>query len=95
MPDDLIERIERVLDEKVRPMVARHDGALTVLGLEDGILRVKLSGACSGCPSADLVTEPLIERELQTAIPELKEVILVHGVSDSLLAQARALMGLR
>jgi Fe/S biogenesis protein NfuA len=90
-----MDTIEDVLDEKVRPLLALHDGVLSVSGFEDGILRVKLSGAGSGCPSADVVTEPLIYHELQTAIPELKEVILVNGVSDSLLGQARALMGLR
>ena len=95
MQREVMDTIEQVLDEKVRPMLALHDGDLSISGFKDGILRIKLSGGCSGCPSADLVTEPLIERELQTAIPELKEVILVHGVSDSLLAQARALMGLR
>ncbi len=92
---EVMDTIEQVLDEKVRPMLALHDGDLSISGFKDGILRIKLSGGCSGCPSADLVTEPLIEQEILAAVPEVKEVVLVNGVSDSLLGQARALMGRR
>lgn len=95
MQREPMDTIEQVLDEKVRPMLALHDGDLSITGFEDGVLRVRLTGGCGGCPSADLVTEPLIEQEIRAAVPEVKEVILVNGVSDDLLGQARALMGLR
>ena len=55
-------------------------------------LRLKMLGRCAGCPGATLTNETLIEGQLKPLLPELREVILVHAVSDSLLAQARAMM---
>jgi Fe-S cluster biogenesis protein NfuA len=92
LPRDLMGRIERVLDVDVRPCLALHQGDVRIVGLEGRVLRVKLTGACSACPSADLTTESFIEGQLRAALPELTEVVLVNGVSDGLLEQARGLM---
>lgn len=89
----MLEQIEQVLDEKVRPQLALHGGDIRSLSCEDGVYRFRLLGQCSNCPSAYLTTETLIREELQAAIPELSDVILVQTVSDDLLEQARALMG--
>lgn len=89
---ELRERIEKALDERVRPQLARHQGDVAVLGFEDGILNIRLLGQCSGCPSATLTTESLIAEEIQTAVPEVQQVILDTGVSESLLEEARALL---
>lgn len=89
----MLEQIEQILDEKVRPQLALHGGGIRSLSCEDGVYRFRLLGQCSNCPSAYLTTETLIREELQAAIPELTDVILVQMVSDDLLEQARALMG--
>ena len=89
----MLEQIEQILDEKVRPQLALHVGDIRSLSCEDGVYRFRLLGQCSNCPSAYLTTETLIREELQAAIPELTDVILVQMVSDDLLEQARALMG--
>ena len=89
----MLEQIEQILDEKVRPQLALHGGDIRSLSCEDGVYRFRLLGQCSNCPSAYLTTETLIREELQAAIPELSDVILVQTVSDDLLEQARALMG--
>lgn len=89
----MLEQIEQILDEKVRPQLALHGGDIRSLSCEDGVYRFRLLGQCSNCPSAYLTTETLIREELQAAIPELTDVILVQMVSDDLLEQARALMG--
>ena len=88
----MLELIERILEEKVRPQLADHGGDIKSIGCEKGIYRFQLLGRCSGCPSAYLTTESLIKEELIAAIPELKDVVLVQSVSDSLLEQARQLM---
>jgi Fe-S cluster biogenesis protein NfuA len=95
LQNDLTDLIEGVFEETVRPLLALHQGDLSIAGFEDGVLRVRLSGGCSGCPGAQLVTQGWIEQEVRAAISEVEEVIVVNGVSDSLLGQARALMGLR
>lgn len=87
-----MDEIERVLEERVRPELARHGGDIQVEGLESDVLRVRLLGRCSGCPSAELTMESLVEEKLRAAIPALKQVVLVTGVSDALLEQARQLL---
>lgn len=89
----MLKRIEAVLDEKVRPQLALHGGNIQTVSCEDGVYRFRLLGKCSGCPSAHLTTEMLIREELTAAIPQLADVVLVQGVSDSLLQQAKAMMG--
>lgn len=87
-----ISKIEKVLDERVRPNLAQHGGDIEIEKLEDGVLHVRMHGQCSGCPSAELTLENLVNTELKEAFPELKDVVLVTGVSDDLIAQARQIM---
>lgn len=92
MTEDL-NRIEAVLDEKVRPALRDHGGDITVDRLEDGVLYVKLLGQCAGCPSADLTNETIVEAELTRALPELvRKVAVIQTVSDELWEQAKKLL---
>ena len=52
----LRQEIERALDERVRPRLRLHGGGVELVCLRGGVLRVRLTGACSGCPSAALTT---------------------------------------
>lgn len=88
----MMEQIEQVLDQRVRPYLHGHGGEVMVVSLEDGILRVKLLGQCSGCPSATLTTEQIIQEEVCQAVPEVKQVVLIQEVSQDLLDQARAIL---
>ena len=92
MHEDL-RRIEAVLDEKVRPVLAAHGGNVEIDRLEDGVLYVKMLGQCSGCPSADLTNETIVEAELVQALPELvRKAVVVQTVSDELWEQAKRLL---
>ena len=86
------EKVEKVLNEKVRPLLELHNGDLDVLDIEDGVVRIRLLGQCAGCPSAYLTIEQLIFGELTVAIPEIRQVIVVQDVSDELWEEARAVM---
>ena len=88
----MLEKIERVLDEKVRPELAFHGGDVEVLEFADGVLRIRLLGQCACCPSAYLTTEQLVEAEVTAALPEVRQVVLVQQVSEGLLDQARAIL---
>lgn len=89
----MLEQIEQVLNETVRPQLALHGGDIESLNCEDGVYRFRLLGQCAQCPSAYLTTETLIEEELRSAVPGLKQVVLVQQVSDELLAQALSILG--
>lgn len=85
-------RLEELLDQLVRPALRAHGGDVELVGFADGVLRLRMLGQCAGCPGATLTNETLIEGQLLPILPELKQVVLVHHVDDSLLDMARALM---
>ncbi|HXV73515.1 MAG TPA: NifU family protein [Sphingomonadales bacterium] len=70
----LVAEIRTILDEKVRPAVARDGGDITFEKFEDGIVYLHLKGACSGCPSSILTLKQGIENLLKYYIPEVTEV---------------------
>lgn len=88
----MIEKIEKVLDEYVRPKLFEHYGDLKLVSFEDGILNIKLLGKCSNCPSAKFTVEDVIEVELKKHIPEIKQVVLDESVSDDLLEFAKKIL---
>ena len=85
----MIERIDEVLEKKVRPALLSHEGDVQIVEYADGVLKIRLTGHCSGCPSARLTTEELIAAEVQKEIPEVKEVVLVNEISPELLVSSR------
>lgn len=88
----MIEKIENVLDKYVRPQLSMHYGDVKIISFEDGILKIKLTGQCSNCPSAKFTVEDIIEKELKEKLPEVKKVVLIEGVSDELLAFAKKIL---
>ena len=70
----LIERIRRLLDEEVRPAVARDGGDIVFAGFRDGIVELYMQGSCSGCPSSTATLKMGIENMLRHYIPEVTEV---------------------
>lgn len=93
MGQELTERVEQVLDKQVRPTLAEHGGDVRVVSLENGLLKLRTMGPCANCPSAVYETEEHFGEIIKGQIQEIQDVVLVTGVSDDLLAQARALMG--
>lgn len=67
--------IRHILDEEIRPAVASDGGDVQFESYEEGVLRLKLVGACSGCPSSLMTLKMGIERRLREDVPELVEVI--------------------
>jgi Fe-S cluster biogenesis protein NfuA len=91
----VLESIERVLNESVRPVLREHSGNIGVVSFEDGVLKVRMLGGCNNCPSAVSEIEQLAAAEIQAAVPEVTRVALVAGVSEELLEMARTIMRLR
>ena len=73
----MLEKVEQALD-KVRQMLLADGGNVELVDVsEDGIVKVKLTGACSGCPMSSMTLKMGIEKFLKKEIPEVKEVIAV------------------
>jgi len=72
------DRIEKVLD-KVRPSLQSDGGGVELIDVDEkeGIVKVKLTGACGGCPMSQMTLTFGVEKALKEAIPEIKKVIAV------------------
>ena len=70
------DKVEEVLD-KVRPVLIRDGGNVELVSVDGGTVKVKLVGACAGCPMSTLTLKNGIERILKQEIPEVKEVVAV------------------
>lgn len=63
--------------EKIRPSLQADGGDVEFVDYEDGVVKVKLTGACSGCPFAQITLSNGIEKILKETIPEVKKVLAV------------------
>lgn len=70
-------RIQRVLDEEIRPYVAQDGGDVLFAGFREGVVELYLQGSCSGCPSSTATLKLGIEARLREAVPEVQEVIAI------------------
>ena len=70
------DKVEAALD-KIRPRLMQDGGNVELVDVEEGTVKVKLTGACSGCPMSTLTLKMGIERILKQEIPEIKEVVAV------------------
>ena len=72
--DKISNKIEKIIDEKVRPAVARDGGDIIFESFDKGVVYLTLKGACSGCPSSTATLKDGIENLLTHYFPEVKEV---------------------
>ncbi|NQS88319.1 NifU family protein [Patescibacteria group bacterium] len=69
------ERIEKILEEKVRPFLAMEGGNVELVEVtEDNVVKVKLTGACRGCPMAQLTLKSLVENTIKSHVPQVQRV---------------------
>ena len=74
VPDETSRWIADLLEKYVRPAIEMDGGHISLDSYQDGVVKLKLQGACSGCPSASLTLKSGIEGLLKRMIPEIKEV---------------------
>jgi Fe-S cluster biogenesis protein NfuA len=72
--NEIINKINEVLDSKIRPAVARDGGDITFKSFKDGVVTVELKGSCSGCPSSIMTLKQGVQNLLCHYIPEIKSV---------------------
>jgi Fe-S cluster biogenesis protein NfuA len=79
-PVDVETRVRQALEE-VRPYLGTHGGDVELLGVDDGVARLRLEGTCNGCPSSTVTLRNAIEEAVMRAAPEL-ERIDAEGVAE-------------
>ena len=71
---DIEKKIIKILDEKIRPAVAKDGGDIKFKEFKDGIVKVQLQGSCSGCPSSTMTLKQGVQNLLCHYLPEVKNV---------------------
>ena len=75
--EEIEKKIVKILDQKIRPAVAKDGGDIKFKEFKDGIVKVQLQGSCSGCPSSTMTLKQGVQNLLCHYIPEVKEVIAI------------------
>jgi Fe-S cluster biogenesis protein NfuA len=68
------ERVEQVIG-KLRPMLQRDGGDIELVDVTDGVVKVRLTGACGSCPMSMMTLKMGVENALKKEIPEVKQVV--------------------
>ena len=74
---EIEKKIVKILDQKIRPAVAKDGGDIKFKEFKDGIVKVQLQGSCSGCPSSTMTLKQGVQNLLCHYIPEIKEVVAI------------------
>ena len=75
---EIEEKIVKILEQKIRPAVARDGGDIKFKEFKNGIVKVQLQGSCSGCPSSTMTLKKGVQNLLCHYLPEVKEVIAIQ-----------------
>ena len=75
--NELEQKIVKILDQKIRPAVARDGGDIKFKEFKDGVVKVQLQGSCSGCPSSTMTLNQGVQNLLCHYLPEVKEVVAI------------------
>ena len=88
MPDktmqEILKQVEEVMEKYVNPNVAMHGGMINFLSYDNGIVRLEMAGACSGCAMSKQTLHEGVERMLKHYVPEVTQLI---GEDDEQAAQ--------
>ena len=83
LPEDVLDlnetekKIVKILEQKIRPAVARDGGDIKFKEFKDGVVKVQLQGSCSGCPSSTMTLKQGVKNLLCHYLPEVKEVVAI------------------
>ncbi len=85
-------KINKILEEKVNPMLSEHYGGAVLTSFEDGIAWIRMTGACGQCPSAQQTIEEVVKDAITGAVEGVSDVRLDTSVSEDLIGMARKLL---
>ena len=76
--NEIEEKIVKILEQKIRPAVAKDGGDIKFKEFKDGVVKVQLQGSCSGCPSSTMTLKQGVQNLLCHYLPEVKEVVAIQ-----------------
>ncbi|XP_033112577.1 NFU1 iron-sulfur cluster scaffold homolog, mitochondrial-like [Anneissia japonica] len=86
--DEVVAMIKELLDTRIRPTVQEDGGDIIYMGFDNGVVKLKLQGACTSCPSSVVTLKGGVENMLQFYIPEVTAVEQVEDESDEASKEA-------
>lgn len=88
----MLQRVEKIISEKIRPSIKEHGGDIEVISVQDEILKIKLLGNCIGCYHASSTTSDFVKKIVLLEDIGIKDVVLETGVSEDLIEMAKKLL---
>jgi Fe-S cluster biogenesis protein NfuA len=85
-PVPVRQRVSGALDE-VRPYLMAHGGGVELVGVDEGVVRLRLEGACNGCPSSALTLKSAVEEAIHKAAPDIERIEAEGATAPSGLLQ--------
>lgn len=79
---EIVQMIKELLDTRIRPTVQEDGGDIVFMGYEDGIVKLKMQGSCSSCPSSIVTLKNGVQNMMQFYIPEVIGVEQVQDEAD-------------
>ncbi len=67
------ERVEQVIN-RIRPAIQADGGDVEIVDVRDGVVKLRLTGSCSGCPSSSMTLQMGLERAIKSEVPEIQRV---------------------
>jgi Fe-S cluster biogenesis protein NfuA len=88
----MLEKVKKIISNKIRPSIKEHGGDIEVVSVQDGILKIKLLGNCIGCYHSSSTTSDLVKKIILLEDIGIKDVVLETGVSEDLIEMAKKLL---
>ena len=73
--EEIVKNIKWVLEDKIKPSVAQHNGVINFISFEEGVAKLEMAGACSGCAMSKLTLQQGVEDMLKHYVPEVLTII--------------------
>ena len=71
----MLEEVKGVIEKDIRPLLEMEGGSIELEGVEDGVVKVRLTGACAGCPMSQFTLVNFVEATLKDKVPGVKQVV--------------------
>jgi Fe-S cluster biogenesis protein NfuA len=78
----IFEKVKEVIEKEISPFLAFEGGSIELVGVDDGVVKVRLKGACAGCPMSQYTLVNFVETTLKERVPEVKEVVAVEDFRE-------------
>ena len=89
---DVKEKIKQILDDDINVKLILHGGGATLTSFEDGVAKIKFTGACASCMSQTDTFDEVVKASIMQKVPEVRDVEVDDSVSDELLDFARQIL---